>query len=119
MTEYPLVGMRAAEPAISLLGMARVREEWSRPQFTRVKDRACLPDKGICPVHTCVRLSRADRVCGTFFALPEKNLLDGALSPHRLRRVTAGSKGDICAIDITLTSAELGSRCSLVRLHRA
>ena len=48
------------------------------------------------PVHTCDWLDRADRVCGTFFALTEKNLLDGALSPRCLRRVTAGSEGDTC-----------------------
>ena len=47
-------------------------------------------------MHTCARLSRADRVCGTFFARPEKNLLDGALTALVVSDVTAGSEGDMC-----------------------
>ena len=83
MTEYPLVGMRAAEPAISV-----------RPECERSGDDRDLPaakiglvnqPRFIRPVHRFDWLNRADIVCRTFFALPEKNLLDGALCPRRLR----------------------------------
>ena len=47
-------------------------------------------------MYPCARLSRANSVCGIFFALAEKNLLDGALSPRVVSDVTAGSEGDMC-----------------------
>ena len=84
MTEYPLVGMRAAEPAIRY-GQSEERSGVDR-NLPESKIGLVYQTRSIRPVHTCARLSRADRVCGTFFALPEKNLLDGALSPRRLRR---------------------------------
>ena len=76
--------------------MARVREEWSRPQCTLVKIGLANQTRSIRPVYTRDWLKRADRVCRTFFSLPEKNLLDGALTALVVSGVTAGSEGDTC-----------------------
>ena len=96
---------------------ARVREESGVDRnVPQSKIGLANQTRSIRPVYLHDWLKRAD----TFFSLPEKNLLDGALTALVVSGVTAGSESyaGIRAIDTTSASVELGSRCSLVRLRR-